>query len=230
MSEPLAQPDFTPAHPYTMLLPWYVTGRLGDQEEQEVADHLAGCASCRLELDHLTAMRGELIAAYADQPGPSPKLREQVMAQTGHAWSDNGRQREAAPGTRQAGGIERWSHGLLAPRWVPVLVITLIVGQVGLLFWTLTGRQTDRTNGDSITTRSIAPSPVRLKVAFHEMAPAHRIREALRMLRGRIADGPLPDGTYVIAIEEADSSGISERVTTVERQRDIIRTIERVTP
>ncbi|MGH7258112.1 MAG: anti-sigma factor family protein [Nitrospiraceae bacterium] len=232
MSEPLAQPGFTPTHPYAMLLPWYVTGRLGDQEEQEVAEHLAGCVSCRLELDQLTAMRGGLIAAYADQPGPSPKVREQVMAETRQAESesDSSRQREAAPVTRQTGAIERWSRGLFAPRWLPALAVTLIVGQLGLLLWTMTGRQTDRTNGESIMTRSISPSPIRLKVAFHETAPEHRIREALRALRGRIVDGPSPDGMYVIEITETDSSGLSERMTIVERQPDVIRTIERVTP
>ena len=64
----------------TLLLPWYVTGRLDDRDVRRVEAVLAGDAARAAELADM-AIESDAIAALAGAlPGPSPQARLRLFA------------------------------------------------------------------------------------------------------------------------------------------------------
>ena len=128
--------DVSQPHPASTLLPWYLTGTLKESERRAVEEHLAGCADCRVELENLTRLRIPLKTVLSEEPMPALQVKQSVMAQI-HAERPSASPFEMAV---RRGGIgeelEQWFRNLFAPRWIPALAATLLVGQLGLLLWT----------------------------------------------------------------------------------------------
>lgn len=74
----------TPHHPAEALLPWYVTGQLGDDDRARVEDHLQSCVECQQQLfverrliDEFRSMTPNVENGWArlrsrlDRPAPS---------------------------------------------------------------------------------------------------------------------------------------------------------------
>ena len=67
------------------LLPWYVTGRIGLEDAQEIAAHLATCAACQADFAEAAWMR-RLVAGHADSGSPAKrKTWARVAKRTGLA-------------------------------------------------------------------------------------------------------------------------------------------------
>ena len=156
-------------HPAAALLPWYLTGTLKESERRAVDEHLAACAECRAELESLTRLRAPLQAALAEEPMPVLHVKQAVMVQV-HADRDSRYVPNATASDRVIGNaVERWFQNLFAPRWVPALAATLLIGQLALLLWTV-GTQSSPSS-DLVTTRGIPPASVRVTLVFQESAP-----------------------------------------------------------
>lgn len=222
----MSDPDTLPidVHPEAALLPWYATGTLGDTERRQVAKHLETCAACRGELEELKGLKADLTALYAAQPGPSSKTAESIL----HAVA---RDVEAQRETRASyeswiERIDQWLRSLFLPRWVPTLVVTILLAQIGLVMWsTLPTPRSER-----ITARSLDLQTSRLTVAFQGTATEDQIRSVLGSVHGRIVDGPTTNGLYTIEILAQDAE---TRRITLERLRgraDIIRSADIETP
>lgn len=222
----MSDPETLPieVHPEAALLPWYATGTLGDAERQQVARHLETCAACRGELEELKHLKADLTALYAAQPGPSSKTAGSVL----RAVAEDA---QAQRGTRASHGslIERIDQGLRSlflPRWVPTLVVTIFLAQIGLVMWsTLPTPRSER-----VTTRSLGIQTSRLTVAFQGTATEEQIRSLLGSVHGRIVDGPTTNDLYTIEILAQDAE---TRRITLERLRgrvDIIRSADIETP
>lgn len=220
--------DLPPAHPAASLLPWYLTGTLNASEQQAVDEHLATCADCRAELSHLTRLRMPMKTAFLEETAPELRVQQQVMdrIQTEGA--------AAQPVPRQGSGagaaesVEQWFRRLFAPRWIPALAATLLIGQLALLLYTA-GEQTALPPG-LIASRGIQPASIRVALVFQDSIPEARIRATILALHGRLADGPTTDGRYTIEIPAAEAGSLDRQLHTLQRQSDVIRRAERLGP
>jgi hypothetical protein len=227
-------------HPAATLLPWYLNGTLGEEERQGVAQHLTECQACRSELDELTLLRQQVKEAYADLPGPSPQTFRSVMETIRQdRRSQPKRQRvfrwEQAESSSWLDALDRWLRPMFAPRWVPVLASTLIVGQLAVLLWVV-GQEPAiaprdiPSSTDGVVSRRVPLATARYRVAFHETAPERKIRAAIQTLGGRIVDGPSPEGFYTIEVPAGDPSLLEKQLESLQGQADLIRSAERLKP
>ena len=220
--------DVSQPHPASTLLPWYLTGTLKESERRAVEEHLAGCADCRVELENLTRLRIPLKTVLSEEPMPALQVKQSVMAQI-HVERPSASPFEMAV---RRGGIgeelEQWFRNLFAPRWIPALAATLLVGQLGLLLWTA-GEQTP-VSPKGIVTRSVmlVPAPVRVALTFKDSTTEARIRAAIFALKGRLVDGPTTDGAYIVEVPAAETAALDARLQTLRQQSTAIRRAERL--
>src|SRR5213594_357718 len=227
-------------HPAATLLPWYLNGTLREEERQEVAQHLRECQPCRTKLDELSRLRQQVKAAYADLPGVSPQVFRSVMATIREERRvQPERQRmfrwERAGSSSWLDALDRWLRPMFAPRWVPVLASTLIIGQLALFLWVLR-QEPARLTGDiasspeGVVPRAIPTPTARYRVAFQETAPEGKIRTVIHNIGGRIVDGPSPDGLYAIEVSASGQPLLEKQLKSLQRQSDLIRSAERLKP
>ena len=220
--------DLAPAHPAATLLPWYLTGTLKESERQAVEEHLAACADCRAELAQLTRLHVPMKTAFAEQMTPELRVQQQVMSRI----EAEGLPTHPRPPTRSeksaAESVEQWFRRLFAPRWIPALAATLLIGQLALLLWTA-GEQT-ALPPSHITSRGIQSASTRILLVFQEAVPEARIRATILALNGRLVDGPTADGRYTIEIPSTQAAVLSKQLRDLQQQPDVIRRAERLAP
>ena len=221
----MVEPDTLdqPIHPEGALLPWYLNGTLREDERRQVDQHLSSCAACRAELDELAQLNVQLHEVYAAQSEPPSRLQRAVLGQVALEASTKGA--KSVSGPQRLKGLDEWFRSLFAPRWAPVLVVTLLVAQLGLLLWSMTRP----TLLDQVTTRGLGAPTVRLRVVFQETASERQIRSLVQGLRGRIVDGPTSDGAYIMEFPAGDQAAAQKKVDVLRSQRESVRTVEPVT-
>lgn len=218
----MTDPDMMPTdvHPEVALLPWYASGTLRDAERQQVGGHLESCASCRRELDELTALKRQVTAAYQRQSAPSARLAGKVMAQVAadaRALSDR-------PAKSMSGlyGMDQWFRVFFLRQWVPTLVATLLVAQVGLLLWV----GLPSTDSEPVSTRSLGMQTGTIAVTFQPSATEEQIRALLQQVRGRITQGPTSEGAYMIEVVSTDESTTTRKADLLRARTDIVRSAD----
>lgn len=220
--------DLAPAHPTATLLPWYLTGTLKESERQAVDAHLATCADCRDELAHLTHLRIPMKTAFAEETTPDLRVQEQVMRRIQSDTLPTPSVSAARIEGSAAESVEQWFRRLFAPRWIPALAMTLIIGQLVLLLWTA-GEQT-ALPPSNIASRGIPSASTRILLVFQESIPEARIRATILALNGRLVDGPTTDGRYTIEIPVAQLAALDRQLHALRQQSDAIRRAERLAP
>ncbi len=178
-------------HPAALLLPAFVNGTLSGEDRAYVAEHVESCAQCRRELDECRRLGEELRDVYASEPAPSPAPWQRVQEAIA-------RERARARSVRWLGALDDALRALLAPHFAPTVALALVVAQFGLLAWLL-GRE-QRPLGVEVTTRSVAPAPARLRVAFQPRSTAQEVASLLRGLGARVVDGPDEQGLYTVEL------------------------------
>ena len=222
----MAEPDTLdqPIHPEGALLPWYLNATLREDERRQVDQHLSSCAACRAELDELARLNVQLHEVYAAQSEPSPKIQQAVLAQI--KLKASAKRAKSVTGPQWLNGLSDWLRSLFVPRWAPALAVTLLVAQLGLLLWSMTRT----TLSDQVTTRGLGAPTVRLRVVFQETASERQIRSLVQGMRGRIVDGPTPDGAYIMELPAGDQAAVQKKVDALRSQMESVRTVEPVTP
>jgi anti-sigma-K factor RskA len=114
------------------VLPEYLLGCLDDDEEMQVAAHLADCATCRAEQHKLAETVADL-ALLAPAQTPPSALKGRLMARIGG---------NATPMPMSRPAAERRP---LLQRWLPVwgavsLLLVLTLGALSLMLWQRLGR------------------------------------------------------------------------------------------
>ncbi|ODT46790.1 MAG: hypothetical protein ABS70_00290 [Nitrospira sp. SCN 59-13] len=217
-----------PPHPTATVLPWYLTGTLKESERQAVEEHLASCADCRAELAHLTRLRIPMKTAFAEETMPELRVQQHVMSRI-QADTLPTRSVELPTSTGSAAeSVEQWFRRLFAPRWIPALASVLLIGQLALLLWTA-GEQT-LVPPSNIASRGIQPASTRILLVFQDSIPEARIRATILALKGRLVDGPTPDGRYTIEIPSTQSVALDQQLQALKQQSDVIRRAERLAP
>ena len=222
----MVEPDTLdqPIHPEGALLPWYLNGTLREDERRQVDQHLSSCAACRAELDELAQLNVELHEVYAAQSEPSTQIQRAVLAQV--QLEASAKRAKSVTGPQWLNGLDDWFRSLFVPRWAPALAVTLLVAQLGLLLWSMARP----TLSDQVTTRGLGSPTVRLRVVFQETASERQIRSLVQGMRGRIVDGPTPDGAYIMELPAGDQAAAQKKVDALRSQTESVRTVEPVTP
>jgi len=209
-------------HPVALLLPWYLSAQLSESERREVDAHLGGCTACRDELAELAELRTRTREMLAAAPPPSAHLRHRVLSQIrGPAG--------VADGARRRGLMESLASAtqwLLAPKWAPALALLLIAGQLGTLVWL--GMRVDTPS--PLISRAVTRGAVRLRVVFTPTATAGDVLSGIRALDGRIVDGPVADGAYVIELAPASPQAIAAKIRALREQPGLVDRIELAPP
>lgn len=213
-----------PIHAEGALLPWYLNGTLREDERRQVDQHLLSCAACRAELDELAQLNVQLHEVYAGQSDPSTQIQRAVLAQVQREASEKGT--KSVTSSPWLNGVDDWFRSLFIPRWAPALAVTLLVAQLGLLLWSLTRPILS----DHVTTRGLGTPTVMLRVVFQETASERQIRALVQGMRGRIVDGPAPDGAYIMEVPAGDRATAQKKVDALRSQTESILTVEPVTP
>lgn len=65
-----------------VLIPWYASGSLSVDEARDVAEHLAQCEACRVELSDTLRLRMEVERAIQGMPGLSSETWTRVVERT----------------------------------------------------------------------------------------------------------------------------------------------------
>lgn len=225
MNGRMNEPERIPAgvHPEATLLPWYANETLGEEDRRLVARHLESCLDCRRELSEWTDLRRTIHEAYAAQPGPRPSLAKTVLSK---AASETRRSaREADRGGSALASLDRWFRSLFDVPWVPSLATVLLAVQFGLLLWV-----TMPLDQKPVNTRSIDSPAARFTVRFHDQATEAQIREIVERVHGRIIDGPMAGGSYVLEVKAADPATSRQILDMLRAQDRIVSRADAVAP
>ncbi len=203
-------------HPVALLLPWYVTGTLSEQERRQADEHLVTCASCRAELAELRVMRTQVREAGADQLVPD--MLGAVKARI--------RQPARHGSTGLLGATASALRLLFAPNWVPAFAFALILVQAGALVW-----MAQRTPvGGDVSTRGLPSPTTRLSLTFRPTATEQDIRRLLLETHTRIVAGPSVDGIYVVEVPTTDPARIEQRLAVLRGHAEAVLSAERAPP
>jgi|CXWL01.1.fsa_nt_gi hypothetical protein len=233
----MTEPDSLPpnVHPTVALLPWYANGTLSTADHATVSAHLQECPSCQTELDELERVGKQIQQAVSAGPLPSTGLAQTILsrvrqeAQRGQGEGPRPSPAITEPSTLIA-NIDRWLRNLFVPQWVPTLVATLLVAQLGVLLWTLSQPVPSGDVGGSITSRGLGSPTARLRVEFEPTASMQQIQTLLQDMRGRVVDGPNAEGVYTMEIPASDPAAVAQRLQALQRRPELIRHVEVLRP
>lgn len=229
MTEPTTLPS--EVHPTIALLPWYLSDTLSAEDRTAVAAHLQGCPSCRHELEDLSRMHARIRQATDAGPQPSADLAQGVLARVRQEVLRQANRRtvllpdHAAPDGFLA-ETDRWLRSLLTPQWVPTLVSAMLIAQLGLLSWSLLDYPAPgTTTPDSVTSRGLDTSTVRLEIEFQPGATMEQAQTLIQSVQGRVTAGPTATGAFVVELPASGTASVQERTDALRNRRDIIRSV-----
>ncbi|MFO0765417.1 MAG: hypothetical protein U0231_01195 [Nitrospiraceae bacterium] len=120
------------AHPTALLLPWYVSGTLKDQEHLAVEHHLADFrvpVGARWRNSKPCGSRCRMPLPQHRPPRLQNRGDGQDPERPGRSSTSNSQPAALPVGET----LEQWFRNLFAPRWMPTLAATLLIGQLLLL-------------------------------------------------------------------------------------------------
>jgi hypothetical protein len=161
------------------LLPWVVTGRLGNAEQEMADTHLAGCAQCRDDLAWQRKLQAVQPAAGAapDMEAALARLLPQLEVPARPAANDN-----------------RWWP------WAIAAQLLVIAGLGGALL-THQAEPTYRLLGTP------GAGAGNLVVVFHPDTSEGRVRALLQAQGARVVDGPTVTRAWVLQVAPARLAG-----------------------
>jgi anti-sigma factor RsiW len=201
----LSPPSSGDAHDEAQrLLPWLLTGQLGDDERALVQAHLAACARCQAELE----WEKRLQARYAELQGDADTerglaaLREQLQRPPRQRWWPPGRSawtrrlqaawRAAAPGLRGALALQA------------AVIVVLALGLLGAL--------QPREAPYKALGAAATPANANAVVRFRPEATDLAIRQALQGSGARVVDGPTVSGAYLLHLPAVERDNALKRL------------------
>jgi hypothetical protein len=205
-----------------MLLPWYVTGKLGPGDLAKVEAYLAAHPQFAHQLDLVRAERDESVLANEAQGAPSAGATAQLMA--------------ALPSARQAGAawhalrrsLQQVGELFVAPtanavRWAAVAVALVVAIEAGVIA-KLVGERPDiyQPAGGPQTGDGIA-----VLIVFADDARAPAISKLLADFDASIVDGPKAGGLYKVRLRTEDRSQAAREalMRRLTERGDVVRAV-----
>jgi anti-sigma factor RsiW len=199
------------------LLPWYVTGRLGDNDRSNVESFLRTHPNVTAELEVIRAEREATLRVNEALGEPPPNMTQRLMAAL---------PRQAI---RHEGGLAGLRKIFTAPtissvRWAALIAGVILFVQAAVIVGLLkSGGQTYR--------EAAGPGQrsggVLALVVFVDQATAVSIARVLGDFQAEIVDGPKPGNVYKIRMRATDSS-VETRDSLLRRlteRRDVISSV-----
>ena len=185
------------------LLPWYVTGRLDDDERARFELHLKTCAQCQAEVVTERRLQAEVAG-----------LPEETAGHVDSGWAAMREQMGPVSPRRDRLHVigKQWRSGPSWLRWAVAAQFALLCLSAGALTWQVAhGPQA----GAQYRTLGAAPAPVagNVVVIFRPEVSEHDLRQTLRDNHARLVDGPTVADAYILHVPAA------ERDATVTRLR-----------
>lgn len=178
------------------LLPWYVTGRMDEDDRVRVEAHLSGCAQCQADL----AAERKLQALVAGVPEP--------MGDVDAAWSRFELQpMERAPSTKP-GLKQQWRQSPGWMRWaVAAQLVLLVMGGAWLV------RPVPKTE-PAYHVLGAAPesATANVVVVFRPDTTESGLRQVLRDNHARLVDGPTAADAYLLHVAPATRTAALARL------------------
>jgi anti-sigma factor RsiW len=199
------------------LLPWYVTGRLSDNDMSRVASFLRAHPSVAAELELIRAERDATLRVNEVLGEPPPNMIHRVMAALPRQT------------TRRGGFLAGFMMIFTAPtvrsvRWAALIAGVIMFVEAAVIAGLLkSGGQTYREAAGP----GQSSSGVLALVVFADQATAPSIARVLGDFRAEIVDGPKPGNVYKIRLRAADGS-VETRDSLLRRlaeRRDVIRSV-----
>jgi hypothetical protein len=202
-----------------MLLPWYVTGKLGGADAAKVSAYLAEHEDMALQMELIREERGETLDAHARLASPSPQALDRLMASVAEAEKRTLRwqslwQPVAEFFTAPAPGTVRWVSAAAAVVMVlqAVLIITLSVhGGSG----EQTAANPPQTGIRTASGRDVHEGGVAVLAVFNDNATAAEITRFLNENNAVITGGPETGGFYKLkaGAKGADAKEVMRRMS-----------------
>jgi anti-sigma factor RsiW len=192
-------------HAEALLLPWYVSDTLSEEERARVAAHLETCAACRAELESVRSTRSLLQAGFADAAAPTARAYAAVQQRLAGARAVAARSRPAPQ--RVHGG---W-------RLAAAFAGLVVVGQFVVL-----SRGGGPTPGE-VGVRGVGPATTRVELVLNPQANAEAVGALLRGLPARVVDGPAADGHYTLELPTTDPARVALKLAELRAHPEVVR-------
>ena len=219
-----------------LLLPWYLSGKLGADELETVKRHLAECDDCAGELEELSFM-----GAAIKEPDEAldaaiemrlPDMEADIMDRI------NAYEEARAPEVRPAsapvktsawdkvlGFFEGFEFPFQLPAGAAALVLLQLAIIIGLVYKVYLGEPESYVvlSGPEET---VASGPV-IIVSFVDSATEAQIRETLSEIDGRIIDGPKAGGLYVVELpaEAGSEKSVEQVIEELKSDKEVIKSV-----
>jgi hypothetical protein len=181
-----------------VLLPWYATGRLPEDERALVERRLAADPALRRQLELIEEERAATVESNASLPAPSRASLDALMAEVEAQTPAGGMRRLPAAWLERAGAwLDGFSPRLRAAAAAAALAV--VITQSAMIGHLL---QDDDAATFVTVTEPDAPVDGRgtLLVAFAPDAPASAVTAILQEMDAAIVDGPRADGIFVLRL------------------------------
>lgn len=219
-----------------LLLPWYLSGKLGSGELETVKRHLAECDDCAGEIEELNFM-GAVITEPDEALDAAIEMRlpdmEADIIDRINAYEDARapEKRPAAAPVRTSawekvlGFFEGFKLPLQMPAGAAALVLLQLAIIIGLVYKVYLGEPESYVvlSGPEET---VASGPV-IIVSFADTATEAEIRETLSGVDGRIIDGPKAGGLYVVELPAESGSGksVEQVIEDLRSDKEVIKNV-----
>jgi anti-sigma factor RsiW len=176
------------------LLPWYVIGRLDDEDCVRVEAHISGCAQCQADL----AAERRLQALVAEMPEP--------LGDVDAAWNRfELRPMDQDSGTK-SGLKQQWRQSPGWMRWAVAAQLALLV--VGGGAWIVRPAAPKPAPAYHVLGAAPESTAANVVVVFRPDTPESGLRQVLRDNHARLVDGPTAADAYLLHVTPAERTAI----------------------
>ena len=207
------------------LIPWYVSGKLSDEDRARVDAYLAEHPDAMIQLDLVgEEIDAALLANEAIDP-PSARMFDRLMADV---------DKISGPARQQAGLFQRAMQALTgflpdaAPmglRAAAIAAALLIAVQAGSIFWLTRPVSQPGSGFEVASSGEQATGGLRAMVSFQDGATAAQISEFLQGIDAQIVEGPKAGGIFVLGFKKSDMSEADYRaaIASLQTKTDIVK-------
>jgi hypothetical protein len=207
-----------------MLLPWYATGEISEQDRKRVERYLADHPEIANQLELIEDERTASIVANEALGAPAAGSLERLMARVDSDATVN----DKSASLFNAMITKLFSPGERMLQLGAIAAVVVIMVQAVVIGALVTGPQPSTYETASEGSGQQITSGARLLIAFSEDASAGNIAKLLSEVDARIVDGPRADGIYEIRLVNKDLTPdqVDELVTKLRSTKDLIRFAE----
>lgn len=191
------------------LLPWYVNGTLGTNEQAAVERHVGECLPCRIALKEERRLQ-----ALVQQGHAVPDMDDGLAALLRHIDRDEHARVSQKP---------RESRSFAAPAWRLSLAAAAVASLVALLVWLPRSPGPDADRPAPFATLS-APSGEtgrRIDVVFDGTVSAAEISAIFSELDVSVVEGPSDIGRYTIEVPQGDGRDLATVLDALRAHRGV---------